>query len=116
MLGALAFQESRAGEARSLVTGETLYEPILLAYELTSIARKKARHDHSQLDAISDLLEAALTLDLQWVDVDHEEVLRLAIETSLSTYDASYLHVARVRGVPLVTFDERRRVAYERPR
>ena len=29
------------------------------------------------------------------------------LETGLTTYDASYLYLARTPGIPLVTFDER---------
>lgn len=41
VLGAVVFGEPRAAEARSLLAGADLYEPVLLAYELASIARKK---------------------------------------------------------------------------
>ena len=40
-------------------------------------------------------------------------IVQLALETGLSTYDASYLWLARRLGAPLVTFDERLRRAAE---
>lgn len=48
---------------------------------------------------------------MNWVVVDHVVVLRLALDTGLTTYDASYLYVARTLGLPLVTFDGRLRRA-----
>lgn len=46
-------------------------------------------------------------MEIYWADVLHPAVLDLALETSLSTYDASYLYLARYLGMPLVTFDKR---------
>lgn len=42
VLAAVIFREPRSDEARALLSGAELCEPLLLAYELTSIARKKA--------------------------------------------------------------------------
>ena len=112
MLGAIVFKELRQEEAWDLIQGSELYGPTLLTYELISIARTKVVRNPERLEALTRALRIGLDMDIQLVDIDHVEVLRLAIETGLSTYDASYLHVARVRGVPLVTFDERLRAAY----
>ena len=107
VLGALIFGEPRAKEALSLLEGAELYAPPLLAYELTSVARKKALKYPQLRERISEALEIGLSLDINWTEVDHLEVLRLALETGLTTYDASYLYLARTPGIPLVTFDER---------
>lgn len=77
----------------------------MLAYELTNVARTKARRSPHDLSAIEQGLLWALMLDIQWVDVDHQAVLALALEKGITAYDASYLYVARSLGVPLVTFD-----------
>jgi predicted nucleic acid-binding protein len=106
-LGSLIFGEPRAEEARALLRDSELYAPTLLPYELASIARKKIIQYPDQKDGLSQALELGLALDIRWVDVDHLEVLRLALETGLTTYDASYLYVARILGMLLVTFDER---------
>ena len=59
----------------------------------------------------------AVCLDLAQMrselDADHEEakVLDLAREHRLTAYDASYLEVARRRGLPLATLDRRLRDA-----
>jgi predicted nucleic acid-binding protein len=88
-----------------------LYEPTNLAYELGSVARKKAIADPEGVDAIAAALETGLAWDIRWADVQNVAVLRLASQTGLGTHDASYLYVARALGVPMVTFDERLRMA-----
>ncbi|MBI2917299.1 MAG: type II toxin-antitoxin system VapC family toxin [Chloroflexi bacterium] len=106
VIAALAFEEPAANEAEKLVDGADIWAPTLLAYELTSTAWKKARVHPQKSAAIGQQLLKALWLDIHWAEVDHSAVFRLAIETGLSTYDASYLHLARSLGVPLVTFDQ----------
>lgn len=107
VLGALLFGEPRAQEAFSLLQGAELFAPTLLPYELTSVALKKARRYPEQREALVEALRLGLRLDLHLVEVDHEAALHLALETDLTTYDASYLHLARSLGVPLLTFDQR---------
>ena len=107
VLGAIAFREDRGPEALTLLGGGPLYEPPLLTYELASIARKKHLSGLGQIDDLARLLTAALTTEIHWVEINPPEVLRLAVETGLTTYDASYLYVAKVMDLPLVTFDER---------
>lgn len=107
VLGALIFGEPRAEEALSLLKGAELYAPPLLAYELTSVARKKALRYPQIEEKIFRALEIGLSLEINWTEVDHVEVLRLALDTGLTTYDASYLYLARSLGLPLITFDER---------
>jgi predicted nucleic acid-binding protein len=50
---------------------------------------------------------------IQRCEVTYVALVDLALETGLSIYDASYLHVARGCGLPLVTFDQRLRDAAE---
>jgi predicted nucleic acid-binding protein len=107
VLGALVFGEPRGEEARDLLAGFDLYGPRLLAYELASIARGKALAQPAQRELLSQALEGAFAMDLRWSDVDLVSVVDLALETGLTTYDASYLHLARALRVPLVTFDRK---------
>ena len=114
VLGALFFKEPRADEAEMMVNGLDLFEPTILAYELASIARKKVVADPGRREFITSALESGLGWNVKWMDADHLAVLALAVETGLSTYDASYLHVAKVMDAPLVTFDGKlRRAAHE---
>ena len=94
LLGSLVLLEPRAQEARALIRGSELYDPELLAYELTHIAQKKSEEYPSQGLSFQRALEAALSIDIHWREVDHPEVLALDLETGLSTYDASYLYLA----------------------
>ena len=106
VLGALLFGEPRAEEAFSLLKGCDLHAPPLLAYELTSIARKKALKHPELLEKIRASLEVGLALDIHRTEVDHLAVLKLALKEGLTTYDAAYLYLARTLKIPLVTFDE----------
>ena len=56
----------------------------------------------------------ALDLDVRLVEVDHIATLELSLHSGLSTYDASYLYLARQLELPLVTFDARLRRASAR--
>ncbi len=114
VFGAFLFQEPRAEEAAALLERAELFEPELLAYELASIARKKTLLHAGLSDQILEALEVGLSLDVHWVRIDQIAVVQLALETGLTTYDASYLHVARSLGIPIVTFDEQLRSASER--
>jgi predicted nucleic acid-binding protein len=79
VLGAWCFREPRAEEAFALLSGQELYAPYLLAYEVTSIARRKVARYAEQLDSIVDALQVALALRINWYDTDHLEVLKLAL-------------------------------------
>jgi len=107
VLAALVFGEEQAAEALGLIEGFELYAPILLSYELTSVARKKSFQYPTQREAIAIALELGLAMNLTWVDVDLPDVLAAALSSGLTTYDATYLNLARSMAVPLVTFDKR---------
>ncbi len=90
-----------------LLQGSDLYAPPVLAYELASITRRKAAAYPQRLDVLTEALATALALPIHWSDVDHVAVVRLALDANLTTYDASYLYLARALGVALATFDQR---------
>jgi predicted nucleic acid-binding protein len=107
VLAAWCFREPRAREAFRVIQSSDLYAPSLLAYELASIARRKAASYPEQADLLGEALKTALALPIRWTEVDHVAVLRIALDGNLTTYDASYLYLARVLGIPLATFDQR---------
>ena len=106
VVAAWCFRESQASHALGLLRDSDLYAPLLMAYELASIARRKVATYPERLDALSEALAIALALPIHWSDVDHMAVLQLAIEANLTTHDASYLYLARALGLPLATFDQ----------
>ena len=83
-----------------------MYAPLLLAYELASVARRKAMAYPGDIEVLDEALTAALMLPIHWNDVDHLAVLHLALDTNLTTYDASYLYLAQALSIPLITFDQ----------
>ncbi len=107
VLAAMAFREPREEEAEALVADDLLLEPAILPFELVSIARKKAMAYPERLDDLMQSLQVALGMNMRFVAVDFAAVLRLSLETGLTTYDASYMYVSRAQGVPLVTFDNK---------
>ena len=108
------FGESRAEEARQLTTGSVLYAPRLFTYELTNVGWRKALRTPELRDDILHRLERGLALDIRLRDVSHPAVFRVALATDLTTYDASYLHLSRALGIPLLTFDRRLAAAVAR--
>lgn len=106
VLAAVAFQEPRFAEAVALLECAELHAPTLLAYELTSVARKKALLYPDLAREIGDSLEDALHTAIIWAEVDHRAVLALALDSGLTTCAATYLHLARALDAPLATFDE----------
>ena len=105
VIAAWCFREPRAADALQLIQGFELHAPLLLAYELTSIARRKAITYPETVADICEALQIALNSPIHWSIVDHVAVLNVALDTKLTTYDASYLLLARTLGVPLITFD-----------
>ena len=82
---------------------------------MANIARNKALRDPHRLEGIKEGLLEALELEIQWTEVDQLAVLELALRTGLTTYDASYLYLARRLDLPLVTFDHQLQVAFNGP-
>jgi len=106
ILAAWCFREPKATEALAILCDSELHAPPLLAYELTNIARRKALTYPDKATLVMEALRTALVLPVYWDEVDHVVVMQLALDTGLTTYDASYLYVARTIGAELVTFDE----------
>ena len=113
MLAAMAFDEPRAAEARTLLADADLYEPLILPFELAQIALKKTREHPERRDGVAEGLADILSLEFHWIDLGPNDLLYLAIETRLSVYDAAYLAAARLTGAHLITFDARLQAAIQ---
>ncbi len=105
VLAAFAFQEPNADEAAKLLENAELYEPRLVTFELTNVALKYTRLRHGTFGVIARQLAAVFAMEIRWVHVEPVPVLKLALETGLSAYGATYLAVCQATGAKLVTFD-----------
>lgn len=106
-LGALVFGEPGAEIVAKQLSRSTLAAPQLLWFELASIAFKKAAKHPGLVEQIREAFRMAGRLAIEILSVDHLEIINLAAQARLTTYDASYLWLARKTGGELVTLDKR---------
>ena len=106
-LAAVAFDEPLGFAVRDRLREHKLVAPAILEFELVNIARTKTRQRPAEGTAIADSLHDALQYGVSIERVDLDAVLKIAVTTGLSAYDASYLWLARHRGIPLVTLDKK---------
>lgn len=79
----------------------------MLWFELVSVAFKKAAMHPAYAEQIHEAFRMAGQLAIDLLAVDHLEVIDLAAKSRLTTYDVSYLWLARKTGGELVTLDKR---------
>jgi len=104
-LGALVFGEPKAETIASALTNASLVAPALLWFELASICLKKIKAHPTQKTMILKAFNLAGRLTIDIVEVNHSAVITLAKETSLTTYDASYVWLAKQLKGEVVTLD-----------
>jgi predicted nucleic acid-binding protein len=109
-LAAVLFAEPAGEAAAARLRDGSLVAPSLLAYEITSVCLAKIRANPAQRVAFLTAFANWYHMGIELVAVDQDGVLSLAEQTGLSSYDASYLWLARRLGAELVTLD--RRLAY----
>ncbi len=106
-MGALLFGEPRAEEVAEVLEGARLTAPALLKFEVASVCLKKII-SHPELETrIMTAFGFFARLAIDTVQVDHLATVTLAMATGLTTYDASYLWVARELKGELITLDEK---------
>jgi predicted nucleic acid-binding protein len=113
-LGALVFGEPAAETVANRLSKSTLIAPQLMWFELASIAFKKCVKHPDWTGQIREAFQMAGRLGIQVLSVDHLEVIDLARGAKLTTYDASYLWLARQTGAELVSLDRRLLKAFEK--
>lgn len=106
-LAALLFAEETAPGVRELLRGHAMHAPSLIEFELANIAWKRTRRYPHRAAEFELALDGLSNLPVQYRRVDRQAVLRLAVEASLTPYDASYLWLARRLGAPLITLDRK---------
>jgi len=105
-LGALVFGEPRAEEISAKLSGTQMVAPALLWFELASICMKKIKAHPQLRNHLFDAFLLALHLPIEVIEVDQEQTVRIAIQTGLTTYDASYVWLAREVNGELITLDK----------
>ena len=93
---------------RTLLDDHVALVPHLWRFEVISVvARWRRQGKISEADA-AWLLGELMALPFAIVEEgDPEAIVTLALAHDLSTYDATYLHVAMISGEPLATLDRR---------
>jgi len=106
-LAAIVFDEPDAERVIEAIDDSPLVVPHLLEFELANVCAKKIRAHPAQRDGLLQALGLVEHLDMTRAEVVMGEVVELAIGTRLTTYDASYLWLARMLRCELVTLDQR---------
>ncbi len=105
-LAAMVYGEPEAEAVAQRLAEGILVAPALLWFELENVCLKKLKHHPEDADHYLACRADAPEMGVQVRDVDHVAVVLLARETGLSTYDASYLWLARHLDAELVTLDK----------
>ena len=83
-----------------------LVAPNLLPLEIASVCLKKLRRHPVQQERLLAAHRLFGRMDISQTEVDLTEVVILAEQTGLTSYDASYLWLARRLQAELVTLDK----------
>jgi predicted nucleic acid-binding protein len=111
-LGALVFGEPSGEKVAELLSGGRIIAPSLVWFEVASVCLKKIRAHPNKKALIIEAFNNARRLDIEIVQVDHLEAIELALDMGITTYDASYLWLAREVRADLITLDETMRKAF----
>ena len=84
-----------------------LVSPQLLVYETMNGLRSAVLQKRQTEKTAELLLDSFLNMGILFEKVDEKEVLRLAFKKSITTYDASYVWLAKSQNIGLLTLDEK---------
>lgn len=110
---AVLFKEPEGDGLADQWSNATVVAPILLSYELASVALTKARRWPDQVDACIEAYEIFLRSKIDFAEIDFLDALALAQRRNLSIYDASYAWLALSRGLDLASLDRKLIAAFE---
>lgn len=105
-LGAIAFDDEKAGPIVARLNGEALHAPSLFPLEMTNATLSRCRRAPVLAERFVAGLGRVLDMSITIHAVDPLAVFALAAETGLTAYDAAYLRLSRDLGAPLVTLDK----------
>jgi predicted nucleic acid-binding protein len=104
-LGAILFGEPDAGKIALRLEGASLAAPALLPFEVGNLCLMKIRRHPGLRAPLLAAFSLMKRLEIDTVEIDYAEALRLAETAALTFYDASYLWLAKTLGAELVTLD-----------
>ena len=81
--------------------------PNLLLYETVNGLRSAVVQKRLSPQQAEILLDSFLNIGILFEKVDEKQVLGLALNKSISAYDASYVWLAKIKKLKLLTLDER---------
>ena len=96
-LAAIVYDEPAGDQVAEQIRDCGLVAPSLLGYQMANVCRIKLRRHPLEREALLAALRMP-GIAPEILDVDHDAVVKLAAQTGLTTYDASYLcsHMASV--------------------
>lgn len=107
VMAALVFGEPEAEAIADRIRGASLHAPLLIDFEVASVCLKKLRQYSKQRTAVLAGHALAGQMAVRRHSVDTQEIVLMAEQTKLTTYDAAYLWLAGSLGAELVTLDKR---------
>jgi predicted nucleic acid-binding protein len=101
----MEFLENSEMEKFQWIWEKELVAPCLLRYEYNNILLCKLKDNCNIISKFRDVIH---NLSIQYIDIigEEEDIMSLAMEHQLSFYDASYLHIAIKKGIPIATYDK----------
>lgn len=104
-LGAILFDDDKAGQVVARLTGEALHAPTLFHLEMTNATLSRCRRAPALAERFVAGFTRVLEMPITVHAVDPLAVFALAVETGLTAYDAAYLWLSRELNAPLVSLD-----------
>lgn len=105
-LASLVFGEPSAEKVAELLSEGRIIAPSLVWFEVASGCLKKIKAHPKKKGLIIEAFNNARRLDIEIMEVDHLAAVELALDKGITTYDASYLWLAREVQADLITLDE----------
>ena len=110
--GAVLFNEPEAQTVIARLHNSHLAAPALLTFEIASICLKKIRRYPKQRKLLYAAYRMAEHVEIAYPSIEMNDVIELAEKTKLTVYDASYLYLAQMLCVELVTLDKQLEAQY----
>jgi predicted nucleic acid-binding protein len=106
-IASVLFNEPLAIEMADKLGQASLIAPVLLWFEVASICLKKLTIYPEKREAILQAYTLLDNFDIKSTEVDYKAVVLLAEQIGITTYDASYLWLAKTHSVELITLDKK---------